>query len=179
MRFMSHMYMVSAVAVVGLTLGLAACSDKKENAEQAQNASGNSASEASAPSAAQQAAQAPVSTGSVYVPAPLPASEQQKLDEAKAKRASNTTRAEYEIPNEYICKNGTKFKAVFTRNPDSVLITFPGRVTVTLPKKNVSGVGFWYETPQYALRGRGPHAKWIMAGRDAVDCTVSTYAMSQ
>lgn len=135
----------------------------------------------------------PAATQSSVKPAPAPLpiqqepqfkTEPQKVEQAAPQQNSMPvivpqTKPEFEIPSKYTCKNGTSFDAVFTRNPNSVRITFPGRVTVTLPQVDVRGAGFWYETGDYALRGRGPYAKWIMRGRDPVDCTAASYQASQ
>lgn len=88
------------------------------------------------------------------------------------------TKAEFEIPSAFRCKNNTHFNAVFTRNPDTVRITFPGRVTVTLPRKQVSGRGFWYENANYTLRGQGPNAVWIMKNHTPVECVNAVYELS-
>lgn len=174
MRVMTRKNLVCMAIILGLTAGVTACSDKKEEqssqATATSAASTNTASQVAPTPAQQEAQRAAAAAQNIYVPAPLSPEQQLRVQQARAK---------HEVENEYTCKNGTKFKAVFARNPNAVAITFPGRVTVTLPKKEVPGLGFWYATDQYELRGRGPFAKWIMKGRDAVDCTVSVYEMTK
>lgn len=182
MRLVSRQRPVYLVAVLALLAGLTACSksdeQKQNEAAQQQAVQGLTNAEPAQilPTYSPQAnaqkqaekAQATPELPPAFVPAPLSPDQQLRVER---ERAANR------VENEYSCKNGTRFKAVFTRNPRAVAITFPGRVTVTLPQKELQGasMGFWYESDQYALRGRGPFAKWVMKGRDPVDCTVVVY----
>lgn len=185
MRLLSRQSPVYMVAVLALVTGLSACSKSDEQSEN------TTASQVTPPRAtqAQSAVQAlptysPQNTAKTvtkqqdtrqlapaFVPAPLSREQQLRVER---ERAAN------KIESDYTCKNGTRFKAVFTRSPKAVSITFPGRVTVTLPQKGTqSTTGFMYESDQYAFRGSGPFAKWIMKGRDPVDCTVTVYEATQ
>lgn len=176
MRMMSRKHPVS-VAIIALVLvfGVASCSDKKEQEQQSgsqNNVSGQAAQNIqphTAPVQQQTAdnnSAAAQPSGNVFVPAPL---------SPIAQNDPGRRRLTYEVTTDYKCKNNTGFKAVFKRSPNAVAITFPGRVTVTLPRQDVQGAGFWYADAQYSLRGSGPIAQWSMKGRDPVDCEVRVY----
>lgn len=173
MRVMSRKHLVLTVVLLGLAVPLAACSDKQEQEQQNTQAgyqaapvTNNTAQFAPAPTRQAPAAAQKDTSDNAFVPAPL---------SRVAQSDPGRQRATYQVTSEYKCKNGTAFRAVFKRSPSAVDITFPGRVTVTLPRQELQGIGFWYASQQYSLRGSGAVAQWAMKGRDPVDCTVSTY----
>lgn len=139
------------LATIILALSVSACSKKEEKNNAQPPVAGKAPVAAQAP---QPTAEVKQNAVPVVISKPVPVTPRKGTVVSK---------------QQFVCKNGTEFAANFMRNPDQVEIIFTGRMPVTLIQEPMAS-GFSYATPQYKLLGKGRAARWIMTGKDPVDC---------